>query len=244
MTTAEFLDLLEEIRDQYDWTLTPDTAKHSERRAKPRLVLLARRKDMPEVRMGPLQAACLSRTGRPLSIDSVLVAGVLGMDRREVRAIMAAASDNTWEGEEGKRTPVEYLSTLRRKMLQAVGMVIHAAPESTVPPGMSVRLKSDVTSRDGHLLFTDLKACQEGLNRHCSCPDGLSCEVVLQESDDSLYDYQVRVIRPFPCCDGLPEGWTRIPTETGTCYVRSFSDPTAFDIAWAVEQFIALPMDL
>lgn len=252
MTTPEFLHLLEEIRDQYDWTLTPDTAQYSERRAQPRLVLLATRKDMPEVRIGPLQAVCLSRTGKPLSVDSVAdAAEVLRMDRREVRAIMAAASDNTWEGKEGERTPVAYLDTLRRELLQAVGTIRHVAQDSPdeqfstnrTPHGLQhVRVRGELISPDGHSLFTDLKACQDGLDRYCSCPDGLPCEVVLQELRDDLYDYEVRVTRPFPS-NSLPEGWRQVPSETGACYVRSFSSPTAFDIAWAVEQLIELPVN-
>jgi len=124
MTTPEFLRLLANIRDQFDWSLTADTGQHAERRKNPRFHLNGTPTSHPALSLGPLQALCFVRTGEVLPLESLAdTSSVLDMDPEEVHAIAAAADDRTWAGPAGQRTPVQHLLNIRRQLLEAVGII-------------------------------------------------------------------------------------------------------------------------
>jgi len=124
LTTLEFLRILECNRDHFDWTLQPDDSPHTERRAKPRFHIQARLRDAPRSRFGPLQAVCYLRTGAIVGNDGwIQAAGAIEMDLPEAATLVAAADDRTWAGPKGKRVPVEHLVAMRRRLLEAVGLI-------------------------------------------------------------------------------------------------------------------------
>jgi hypothetical protein len=129
MTTTEFLRELEGIRSQFRWTLKPDQGQGSERRKTPRLRLAATLEDHPTLPLDPVSALCYKKAGKlvPAADSPAGASELLSMDQSEVQAILAAASDNTWEGEDGHRAPVDYLITLRSQLLDAVGTIRHVS---------------------------------------------------------------------------------------------------------------------
>ena len=123
MTTPEFLRLLENIRDQFDWTLTADTGDHSERRIRPHLHVRGTPSGKPTTILCPVRALCYVRTGQVIADGAWADAAVLlDMDLSEAHALDAAASDRTWSGAEGQRAPVKHLMGIRRGLLEAVGL--------------------------------------------------------------------------------------------------------------------------
>jgi hypothetical protein len=129
MTTPEFLRELKGTRREFRWTLTPHQGQGAERRKTPRLILVASHEDYPALALDPVSAVCYKKSGELVSaVDSPVAASeLLCMELTEVMAIIAAASDNTWEGEDGKRAPVDYLITLRKQLLEAVGTIRHVS---------------------------------------------------------------------------------------------------------------------
>lgn len=122
MTTPEFLDLLAEISDQFDWTLTADTGRREDRRARARFHLRATHGSLPSVALGPLRVVAFARTGN-LPDTWTDAAMALGMKVPEAAAIAAAANDRTWTGKEGRRVPGPELLDLRHCLMAAIGMV-------------------------------------------------------------------------------------------------------------------------
>lgn len=122
MTTPEFLDLLAEIRDQFDWTLSADTGHRDERRTRSRFHLRATHGSLASVTLGPLRAVAFTRTGN-LPDTWTEAAVVLGIKIPEAAAIAAAANDRTWVGKDGQRVPGTELLDLRQCLLAAVGMI-------------------------------------------------------------------------------------------------------------------------
>ena len=125
MTTPEFLSLLANIRDQFNWTLTADIGDDSERRTRPRLHLRGTPSAEPTTVLCPLQALCYVRTGQLIADEAWPDAAVLlDMNLEEAHALDAAASDRTWSESEGQRTPVQHLMGIRRGLLEATGLKV------------------------------------------------------------------------------------------------------------------------
>jgi hypothetical protein len=104
---------------------------------------------------------------------------------------------------------------------------------------MPVKIMDDVASPDGHELFARFRSYADDLDVHCACPGGRYCEVVLEEFQGGLYD--LFVIRAGQTLI-TPENWIAIPKQGETCYVRSFSRPTALELANAVADLIRVPV--
>lgn len=102
-----------------------------------------------------------------------------------------------------------------------------------------VILSRDVFSLEADSLFTELQQWTSQFESHCSCPDGVSCEITLVESQRGLYD--LIAVRPG-CTAAAPEDWIAIPREEETRYVRSFFDPSAGELAAAILEVVAIPL--
>ena len=124
MTTPEFLHALAGIVDEFDWRLVPDLGHHADRRSKPRFCLRGAPAANRGLKLAPLQALCYSQTGQILDAeDWTEAAEALRLSVQEAAEIVAAASDRTWTGSEGSRTPSERLVGLRRSLLESVGLI-------------------------------------------------------------------------------------------------------------------------
>lgn len=122
MTTLEFLRLIENIREQFDWNLTADTGHHAERRSRPRFHLQAEPAKGPELILDPIRAAAYARTGN-ITDTWAEAAGVLGLELSDATALAAAASDRTWAGAGMLRAPAAHRQQIRRRLLEAVGLI-------------------------------------------------------------------------------------------------------------------------
>jgi hypothetical protein len=134
LTTLEFLKLLEQVRDQFDWTLTADTGPYAERRARSRFHLQASPTTGPSLSLSPIQAVYYARTGEifgPARWPDA--AEALGMDLSDAAAVVAAAGDRTWTGGDGQRNPEAGLLGIRRRLLETVGLVEHQDEDLTQP---------------------------------------------------------------------------------------------------------------
>lgn len=132
MTTPEFLRFLERVSTQFDWTLAADTGRHAERRARPRFRLQAIPADMPARVLDPIRAAAYARTGN-VPDTWAEAAAILGMELSDAISLAAAANDRTWSGREGDRTPAVHRLQIRRRLLEAVGVLAPDETGETIP---------------------------------------------------------------------------------------------------------------
>jgi hypothetical protein len=122
MTTPEFLRFLGRVSTRFDWILTADTGRHAERRARPRFRLQAVPADTPTRKLDPIRAVAYARTGN-IPDTWTEAAAVIGMEMSDAIAVAAAANDRTWTGGEGDRTPAVHRQQIRRRLLEAVGVL-------------------------------------------------------------------------------------------------------------------------
>lgn len=124
MTLDDFLAALGGVHDRFGWCLVPDMGPGSERRARPRLHLRAVfRAKGEETVFDPIGALCYSRTGSVFSPHDWPDAGeVLGMAPKDAAVLVAASSDRTWSGPEGRRERVPILADVRNRMIDMVGL--------------------------------------------------------------------------------------------------------------------------
>jgi hypothetical protein len=124
MTTPEFLRELAGIAAEFDWKLVADTSHYADRRSRLRLHLLATPAADRSVKLAPLQALCYSLTAQALSPERWMdAAEALELSVQEAAEIVAASTDRTWTGREGDRAPSETLVSLRRHLLETVGLI-------------------------------------------------------------------------------------------------------------------------
>jgi hypothetical protein len=130
MTTSEFLLLLDNIHDQFDWTLAADTGRHAERRSQPRFHIRGTtREGDASMSLDPLRAVCYVQTGTIFDYGAWSdVADALGLELSAASELVAAANDRTWGGRGSQRAPVDHLLSVRQKLLEAVGLTREAAP--------------------------------------------------------------------------------------------------------------------
>jgi hypothetical protein len=125
VTTTEFMEELERVRDQFDWSLRPDTGWAPDRRSRPRLHIRATGKRGPvEGRVfEPIGAVCYGLNGQIYDEKSWKEAAA-ALDLLPISAaeLRAAANDQTWAGAEGAREPVEHLQALRDRLIAAAGL--------------------------------------------------------------------------------------------------------------------------
>lgn len=129
MTTEEFLRLIRNEREQFDWMLTADTGHHAERRAKPRFQLQALAKAMPDVPLDPIRAAVYARSGA-VADTWIEAAEALELDPGDAGALAGAANDRTWTDRGGRRMPVVELMVIRQRLLEAVGLAASWMPDA------------------------------------------------------------------------------------------------------------------
>lgn len=125
MSTEEFITRLRIAAPEFDWGLCPDTRRGSERRRSPRFRLVASLKGEPTARFDPIAAVCFASTGRIFDVAAwPEAARMLGLTTPDGGRLLAASQDRTWEDSgDGTRQPVADLITLRRELLQAVGLI-------------------------------------------------------------------------------------------------------------------------
>jgi hypothetical protein len=129
VVTKEFIKELERARNMFDWSLTPDTGRFSERRASPRLRLRATLKGLPQgTQFDPIGAVCFAKTAMEFSEDYWVESAVtIGLGLQDARDIMASANDLTWRTVGDHREPDPYKQALRQWMVQAAGFSAAAA---------------------------------------------------------------------------------------------------------------------
>jgi hypothetical protein len=122
-TLDEFLQALELIHDQFEWKLIPEPHPLPEQRKTPRLALRGKPKRAPEIiALDPVAAVCYAQTGQ---LHEWYKAGVLlGLDLFDTAGLVASSNDNTFSGSKGQRKPEDKLIAIRRRILEAVGMVV------------------------------------------------------------------------------------------------------------------------
>lgn len=129
MTTEEFLAELGTVSDQFDWTLRPDTGRHAERRAQPRLHLKASPRGEPLATFDLLGAVCYAQYGKVFEERYwTEAARALGLSPADAARLLASACDRTWDDcEDGTRKPKEDLIALRAQMLDLTGVAVSQA---------------------------------------------------------------------------------------------------------------------
>lgn len=132
MTTPEFLRFLERVSTQFDWTLAADTGRHAERRARPRFRLQAIPADTQARILDPIRAVAYARTGN-IPDTWAEAAAILGMEMSDAISLAAAANDRTWSGPEGDRAPAVHRLQIRRRLLEAVGVLAPDEAGETMP---------------------------------------------------------------------------------------------------------------
>lgn len=132
MTTTEFLRLLANVSDHFEWMLVPDgDPEKGDPRDRPRLHVMAEIRNRPSSLIDPIRAAAYARTGE-ITDTWVESAALLGMELREAAALIAAASDRTSTGPPGDRQPVFYLMGIRSSLLDAVGLTHYGKTSGTL----------------------------------------------------------------------------------------------------------------
>lgn len=126
MTIQEFLRFLEEVRDEFEWTLEPAIDRSRERRRHVRFHLRCTPRHGDPLVLDPLRAACYAKSGKLVEPGAWSeVADALGLELTATAALVAAANDRTWNGTGAQREPTERLRSIRRQMLDAVGIAEH-----------------------------------------------------------------------------------------------------------------------
>jgi hypothetical protein len=131
MTTQEFIDTLRSVAGRFAWSLEPDAGVHAHKRATPRLLVRGRPVSGPHQShtFEPMGALLYARAARVLGPRDWVDAGdSLGLLPARAADLHAAGNDMTWAGEEGRREPIEYLQTLRERLLDAVGLGGETSP--------------------------------------------------------------------------------------------------------------------
>ena len=122
MTTPEFLRLLENVLDQFDWTLTADLGHDPERRKKTRFQIRGVPLTEPYLPLGPVDALYYARFGE-IPDNWTDAAARLGMGMEDAFDIAAASNEGDWSETSGHREPPQHLAGLRRTILEAVGLI-------------------------------------------------------------------------------------------------------------------------
>lgn len=128
MTLDEYFDILEAIRDRFEWKIEPDTGWYSDGRAARRGWIRGRPLKGPAAGaiLDPIGAVCYSLTGKAYGEKSWTAAGrELGLPPSEVADLNAAADARTWDGRDGRRKPVKRLEALRERLLACLNMTGH-----------------------------------------------------------------------------------------------------------------------
>lgn len=156
MTVSEFLDLLSNFSDRFDWTLTADTGRYAERRAKARFHLRGSPKSCPAEILDPLQALAFARTGS-LADTWAEAAMLLDMNLEDGTALAAAASDRTWTREEGRRVPAAELLDIRQRLMAAVGLIPAGQGQPGGPPAAGSMPEADMSTADFFRQLVDVR---------------------------------------------------------------------------------------
>jgi hypothetical protein len=127
MTLEEFFDILEAIRNRFEWNIEPDSGWYTDGRAARRGWVRGRPKMGPAAGalLEPIGAVCYSLTGKAYGEKSWTAASrELGLPPSEAGDLHAAADARTWDGDGGERRPVERLHSLREKLLDCLDLTV------------------------------------------------------------------------------------------------------------------------
>jgi hypothetical protein len=120
MTLDEFFDILQAIRDRYEWSIEPDTGWYSDGRAARRGWVRGRPRTGAAAGaiLEPIGAVCYSLTSKAYGEKSwTSAAREIGLPPSDAADLSAAADARTWDGQEGDRKPVRRLEVIREKLI-------------------------------------------------------------------------------------------------------------------------------
>ena len=121
MTLDQFLQELGAHRNQFHWSLEPDTRKALDNRAKPRLHIRASCAHKESPKFDVIGAVCYVRTGNAYPPQRWAEAALMmGMAIDLAEDLINAANDQTWADQHGKREPDQRLQSLRARLMQIV----------------------------------------------------------------------------------------------------------------------------
>jgi hypothetical protein len=102
-----------------------------------------------------------------------------------------------------------------------------------------VRLSLRAQSLYGKKIANSLKATERVLNMHCSCPEGQSCSVEVNEL--GRRQFEVVVTRPSPVIDS--EEWAAVPSPVMGRYRRTFDRRASAErIVASLSKIVAAPL--
>lgn len=120
MTLNEFFDILQAIRDRYEWNIEPDTGWYTDGRAARRGWVRGRPRTGPAAGalLEPIGAVCYSLTSKAFGEKSwAAAAREIGLPPSDAADLNAAADARTWDGKDGGRKPVKRLEVIREKLI-------------------------------------------------------------------------------------------------------------------------------
>jgi len=124
MTIDELIAELANVREAFEFRLTPHMGAAPERRARPRLRLRGVSKTGADgLLFEPIGAVCFARMGHAYGEDYwVEAAASIGLPLHDARDVIAAANDLTWRTVNDQRAPDPYKEMLRTRLILAAGL--------------------------------------------------------------------------------------------------------------------------
>ena len=125
MITEEYFAKLGRVRNEFTWKLMPDDSWASERRGQARLRARASHRTLAadSSMLDPIGAVCYAVTQELYEPEYWQdAANAIELSLISASDLIAAANDRTWKGKEGRREPDEYLLSLRRRLIETVGL--------------------------------------------------------------------------------------------------------------------------
>jgi hypothetical protein len=127
MVASQFIEELRSIQHLYAWKFQSDGNWPGNRRWRPRLRIRAsldESADSPV--LDPIGAVCFAKTGRLFNAESwIQAADAIELSLIDAADITAAANDRTWKAEGDGRVMNSYLVSLRKRLMNSVGLADH-----------------------------------------------------------------------------------------------------------------------
>ena len=121
MIASEFIEELKSIQHLYAWKFQRDGNWDGNRRSRRRLSIRASLNESED--MDPIGVVCLAKTGRRFDAESwIQAANAIELSLIDAADITAAANDRTWKAEGSGRVMDPYLVSLRKRLMNSVGL--------------------------------------------------------------------------------------------------------------------------
>ncbi len=127
MVASEFIEELRSIQHLYAWKFQSDRNWPGNRRLRARLRIRALLNESADsLVMDPIGVVCFAKTGRLFNAESwIEAAEAIELSLIDAADITAAANDRTWKAEGDGRVLDPYLVSLRKRLINSVGLEDH-----------------------------------------------------------------------------------------------------------------------